>query len=651
MVRRVLVLVAALAAGCAPGGAGPDRALSPEQEAARRLSAILDYVAADYPTVMDGVGVTDSVEYAEQLSFLREAGDVAATLAPSDGWLPRAVREIEGQVADTVPGEVVAEAVRAVRSQLLDEYGVRLVPARRPSLARAEGVYAESCASCHGVNGAGDGPAAASMLPAPADFRNPAVTASLSPASAFNTVTDGIRGTGMPSFSTLSARDRWSVAFYVLGLRHEGASASRTALSAAVELPRDLLGRDTMAVLATSTDGELMAHLSEGGMTVGEQGRALAELRADLPFRPQAGADLRSVMAALDQAVWAYEAGDPASARATLTAAYLDGVEPVESTLRDRDPDLVTRIEWGFISLRKQSREGVSASDFAGGAVALRSDLSTAEAALAGTEDRVMPFVAAGLILLREGLESALLISLLIGLVRQAGERRDVMVAHLGWISALALGAVTWFASAWVIRMGGVQREVIEGGVTLIAAAALVYAGHFVLAGADAGRRVRRLKVRIASGSASGRFLMLFGLAFVAVYREAFEVVLFLQAVLVQNPGSGWLVLTGSLAGLAVCLVLAVGIIRLGARLNPSRVLTGTGALLCAFAVVMVGKGLHALQEAGVVGIRYFAVPRIDWLGVYPTVQTVGSQLLLLAAITLLAVAAHTRLRSAARPA
>jgi high-affinity iron transporter len=105
------------------------------------------------------------------------------------------------------------------------------------------------------------------------------------------------------------------------------------------------------------------------------------------------------------------------------------------------------------------------------------------------------------------------------------------------------------------------------------------------------------------------------------------------------------MVLGGSLAGLAVSMMLAVGIIRAGMRLNPGMVLTGTGTLLCAFAVVMVGKGLHALQEAGLVGLRYVAVPRIDWLGVYPTVQTLGSQAVVLTALVVLAVMARTRVQ------
>jgi len=646
----------------------PERALSPEQDAARRLSAILDYVAADYPRVLGASGVTDPGEYAEQVSFLRDARDVARELSPAGGWLPAAVARISEQVSDTARGTEVAEAARGVRTRLLEEYGVRLAPATRPSRAVGARVYAASCTVCHGARGAGDGVAAAGMVPRPANFLDARVAADLSPARAFNMITDGVAGTPMPSFGMLSAQERWSVAFYVLSLGRGGREAEDAVRSASVagrppaasgaaspapgsretdvRIPEGLLGRDTLAVLAAASDRELDARLARAGLPPEERARALAALRAEVPFREGGGGDLRPVMTALDRAVQVYDAGDPAAARAALTAAYLDGVEPVEPTLRARDPVLVARIERGFMTLRDRSREGVSSSAFANEAMELRDLVSSAQAHLSVGEHRAMPFMAAGLILVREGLESALLISLLLGLVRQAGERRDVVVAHAGWVSALALGALTWFASGWVIRMGGARREVVEGGVTLLAAAVLVYAGHFVLARADAGRRVRNLRARILSSSTSGRFLMLFGLAFVAVYREAFEVVLFLQAVLVQSPGSGWMVLGGALAGLAVCAVLAFGIIRAGMRLKPGIVLSGTGTLLCALAVVMVGKGFHALQEAGIVGLRYVAVPRIDWLGVYPTVQTLGSQALVLTAIVALAVMANLRTRT-----
>ncbi len=631
------LLVAGLLAACGAPAAPPDPVLSGEQDAARRVAAILDYVAADYPKALGPAGILDATEYAEQGALLRDALELARELPVTVGWLPEELERISGLVADTTPGAEVASAARTARRRLLEAYGVRLVPSRPPSRTLAARLYQRGCASCHGVDGRGDGPAAAGLVPPPLNFRDPAAAADLSPARVFNALTDGVPGTGMPPFGSLTSHERWSLAFYVLALRHGGDAGPEGGVE--VALPPGIPGPDTLEVLAGDTDRALLERLAAAGLTGAEGRRALATLRRAVPFREDGGADLGPTLLALEEAVRRYEAGDAAGARAQLTAAYLDGIEPLEPTLRSRDPGLVREIEKGFMTLRERSREGAPVSTFAEEAEALRDRVARAESLLTGEERRLTPFLSAAVILLREGLEAVLLVSLLLGLVRRAGERRDERAAHLGWITAVLLGVATWFGSAWVIRMGGARREIMEGGVTLLAAAVLVYVGHFALARASADRRVRSLRERLAATSPSSRFAVLFGLTFAAVYREAFEVVLFLQAVRIQSPGAGWAVAAGAAAGILACAALAGIVVRAGSRLRPGVILEGTGILLCLLAVVFVGKGLHALQEAGVLGLRYVPAPRIEWLGLYPTVQTLGAQ-----AVVLLAVLTLTRL-------
>jgi high-affinity iron transporter len=130
------------------------------------------------------------------------------------------------------------------------------------------------------------------------------------------------------------------------------------------------------------------------------------------------------------------------------------------------------------------------------------------------------------------------------------------------------------------------------------------------------------------------------GLAFLSIYREAFEVVVFYRGLLLEAPGRGRAVLAGALAGLAALAVVVSVFQKLGRRLKPRPLLLACGALLCGLAVVMVGEGVRALQEAGVVGLHTLELPQLPSLGVFATAEGLAAQGLVLGA--LLASLAYT---------
>ena len=177
----------------------------------------------------------------------------------------------------------------------------------------------------------------------------------------------------------------------------------------------------------------------------------------------------------------------------------------------------------------------------------------------------------------------------------------------------------------------------MEGAIALLAAVVLLMASHYVLARVDARRRIDALKRRFDAASPARRRAVLFGLGFVAVYREAFEVVLFLRAIALDAGATMGAVLGGALTGGATCIVLVILLGRFGRRLAPAKLLTISGSLLCVLAVVLAGKGVHALQEAGVLTITPVAVPRLELLGVFPSIESVLGQVLVLGAFALIA--------------
>lgn len=626
-VRTISTFVVLTAIACG----GTSRVSGNEEHAIRRVVALLDYVAADYEgAVRDGT-VVDAAEYEEQLAFLREASERTKLLSGHDDTRREVTAVIEAAMQLALargPAAKVADATRRARGLLVDGYELRLGPALAPSLERGRTLYQQSCATCHGSTGAGDGPAAATLQPRPRSFRDPETMATLSPVRAFSALTDGVAGTAMVSFASLPDADRWSLAFYVTALRHDPVAADG---GKAIVARNPSLAALDFTTLADLRDVDLEEQLANGGIALEDRPAALAFLRALAPF--QARGSLGDIRRGLAAAKAAYASGDSAGARHHLTDAYLDGFEPLEGRLLATAPDLVRRVEDQFLALRAGTEDGIAPDQFAADVDTLLVQLEAVDARLTGETSAWSAAFASFVVVVREGVESMLLVLLLLGLAKRAGADSDRRAVHLGWASAIGVGIVTWFASAAVVALGGGNRELVEGVVALVAVVVLLYAGHFVLARMDAQRRIAALKRRFASISSTRRNLLLFAFSFIAAYREAFEVVLFLRAILLGAPGAGPQVAAGVAAGVVACIGVFAVIARVGKRMNTGLLLNVGGALLCVLAFVLAGKGVRSLQEAGLVGVSAFGGPRIDLLGVFPTYQTMAAQLLVIALV------------------
>lgn len=190
-----------------------------------RLLFLVEYVGSDYDgAVRDGV-VLNQVEYGEVLRFAREAQAEYAKGGAKNDELAAAladfVRDVEERRVDRAIGKSARDIINMVTSRL---EGLPS-PASPPDLAAGAAVFAAECARCHGDRGAGDGPGAAGLDPAPTSFRGEAI-ASLSPRRVYGTLVHGIEGTAMASFAAkLSEEQRWNVAFFVMTLREGFAPA------------------------------------------------------------------------------------------------------------------------------------------------------------------------------------------------------------------------------------------------------------------------------------------------------------------------------------------------------------------------------------------------------------------------------------------
>jgi high-affinity iron transporter len=599
---------------------GSAHASSDAEEAARRAVHLLEYIAADYPgAVRDGTVVSE-LEYREQLDFAAAVREQLTALGVAgDDPIAASLARFDAALRARAPATAVADQARALAAAVRERFDVRALPSRAPDLAAGRVLYTQTCASCHGAEGAGDGPAGRSLDPPPASFRDRERAAALSPFALFSTISFGIDGTGMAAFeSTLDADARWDLAFYVGSL---GFGADEIRRGAALLDAADASRVPDLAALTHRSAAELAAGDADAAALV-------AYLRAHPGSLQSGGLPLDVARARLAESLRAFESGDARRALDLATSAYLDGFEHVEPALNAVDGALRAAIEEEFVRYRAALRSGAAPGEVVATARSLAAQLERAAARLDdGGLGPTAVFVGALTILAREGLEAVLLVVAILGVLTRAGRRDAARFVHAGWIAALAAGFATWWIATHLVVVSGARREVIEGVSALAATAILFYVSYWLLSKTEVARWQAFLDGRLRSALGRGSLGMLTALTFVAVYRECFETVLFFQALAAQAGPPGRNALAGGLAaGVVLLAILAAIVFRFGQRLPLRRFFAASSVLLYALAIVLAGHGVAALQEAGWIPATPASFFRFEWLGIYPTWQGLAAQ-------------------------
>jgi high-affinity iron transporter len=587
---------------------------------------LLDYVAVDYAGAVSGGRVTSTTEYAEMTEFSAtiRTGIAALPSKPGRARLIGEAQGLEAAIASKAAPEVVAQKARALASDLLVAYPVPLAPAKAPDPARGKALYAENCASCHGAKGDGRGPQAVGMDPPPIAFTDAERGRKRSLFALYQVIDQGLDGTAMQSFAHLPSEDRWALAAYVGGFAFKDAAAG------------ERMWKSNAALRQRFPD--LQAFTS---MTPEELGRAIGQNKADaviayLRAKPQelsapTPASLAVARERLAQSLAAYRAGDRRNAERLALSAYLDGFEPVEPILTARDATLMARIEGAMGEFRTAIGRGEPAEVLADKAAVIDGLFADAETVLSpDAASDVSTFIGALTILLREGLEALLIVVAMIAFLRKADRPEVLPFVHGGWIAALVAGGATWAVATYAISISGASRELTEGFGSLFAAVVLVSVGIWMHGKSHAESWQRYIREALGKALSRRSAWFLFGLAFLVVYREAFETILFFAALAAQGRGS--VIAAGAATAVAVLAVVAWAMLRYSRSLPIGKFFGYSSVLIAILAVVLAGKGTAALQEAGLIDITPVAhVPRLSMLGIFQSLQPLLLQLLALA--------------------
>lgn len=613
--------LALLLGSCVSITAHPSSTELPDQAKAKQVWQLLDYMAVDYAgAVSRGTVVKDS-EYAEMQEFAAEAERQVGELPHGQALnrLKQQASQLRNAVASKAEAASVAEQARGLAAAVLQAYPFPVSPATAPDLRRGAQLFQAQCAMCHGPQGHGDGPLAATLNPRPIALADRDRAAQRSLFALYQIIGGGVKGTAMPSFRALSDDDRWALAFFVgtLAYSDDVRAAGSKVWQANAEARQAITGLDA---LTQTSECALAARLGD---------EKAAEVIAFLRSNPQALASARAgstsiAKAKLSESLAALERGDRAAATKLALSAYLDGFEPVEPALAARNRALFEKIESAMTAYRAHVASS-SVEDVRAAEQSLQALLDEADAALApGHADAAATFIGALTILLREGLEALLVVVAIVAFLKKAERRETLVYVHSGWIAALAAGGVTWGIATYLVDVSGASRELTEGFSSLFAAVVLLSVGIWMHQKSVAGRWQVFLKQKMSAALSHRTAWFLFSLAFVAVYREVFETVLFYAAL--WTEGNGWPLLAGLGAGASILGIIAVLLLRTSARLPIGKFFAASSALVAILAVVLAGKGIAALQEAGWLHTSPAPIPRIDVLGIYPSMQTLLAQ-------------------------
>ncbi|ETJ97501.1 FTR1 family protein [Propionimicrobium lymphophilum] len=345
-----------------------------------------------------------------------------------------------------------------------------------------------------------------------------------------------------------------------------------------------------------------------------------------------------------------YAAGNFEKAYKAATDAYLaqyeaNGLE--KATISYIGQSRVSQLEGLYADMRQMAKDqSKSADEYAAVADELISyvqedakelDELTAPDAELGWRG----FFASFLILLREGAEALLVVAAVVTYALK-GQRRDQLMGILvGVLAALAIsvGLAIVFANITASASSGFSQEFIEGITGLLAVVMLIWASNWILNKASGNKWEQYIERTAGEKAAKGGVFALAMVAFLAVLREGSETVLFYLPIIAgaKNGADHAKIWLG--VGLAV-LILAILFLlvwKFGVRLPMKAFFKWTSILLGLLAITIAGGAVKEFQDATIISShRVEGMPEISLLGVYPTVESLGAQLLVIVILAVL---------------
>ena len=557
----------------------------------RKIVMMLNIAAKEFEEgVVDGKIVVPP-EYEESKVFLQQAIDRFERISPEIKD-PQKVESIKSQLSNMmdmvnnkVDSQLIRKKVNDINSDLLETFNIRIykTPITPVSLTNGKYIFERNCYVCHGIKGDGDGPLAVHFDPSPAVLSNPKITgdSNTNAYDNFEVIVVGIANTAMISWAgILSDQEIWDVTYYL-----------RTFSNADLKLPPVNL---ELAAMESS---------SNSNKDITDQ-------------------VVQEVQRLLEESLNIYKIGQVDDAAELAFDAYL-AYEKIESNLIIKDKNLGVTLESAFSRFRGEIKRNAPFEQVESLSNEINLKLAKGLELLKSKVGFTGMFFQSFSIIVREGFEAILIIAALIAFLVKSRNQSRVKSVHIG----VGVGILASFATAYIVHevlnLSMASQELLEGWIMLIAVVVLFSVSYWLVSKIDHKRWQEYINKQMRGALSKGSAFTLAAVAFISVYREGFETVLFYKALYLYSGDANDGILPGFFAG---CLVLA-GVFylvnTLGIKIPLKWFFGFTSVLLYYMAFTFMGKGLHELQMGEQISMTSANfLPSITWLGMYPTWET-----------------------------
>ena len=341
----------------------------------------------------------------------------------------------------------------------------------------------------------------------------------------------------------------------------------------------------------------------------------------------------------LQQAVQIYQTGETKKAILAVQDTYFDVFEAsgMENKIGSRDAEFKSRLEGYFTRLVGLMKANESSDKLHQQTEGLAQELQKATNMLQGeSQSDWQMFIYSLLIILREGLEALLIVAAIVTYLIKNNHQDKLPVIRQSVYVALVASIITAVIFQLVFTANsGENRELLEGFTMMFAVVMLFMMSYWLLSKVEAENWKRYLEGKLSTALTTGSLIGLWLTSFLAVYREGAETVLFYYALVsdAKSAVSFLYLFAGFVIGalaLVVCyFIMRYSVVKL--PLKPFFMFTGSFMYLMAF--VFAGKSVLELIEGNLFEPTLLSgFPEISWLGIYPYVETLTPQIVLLIA-------------------
>lgn len=325
----------------------------------------------------------------------------------------------------------------------------------------------------------------------------------------------------------------------------------------------------------------------------------------------------------LKKALLAFQKGDEKQGKATMKK-FITIWPSVEGDVSTKNPSLYTKVESQSPVIMVKGKD----KDYQDQLESLISELEQIDTSGSYT------FFDAMLILLREGVEALLIVMALVTTLKASKMKKGLKWVYTGaGLGVLASAAIAiLLQTLFPAVASGSNREIIEGAVGIFAVVMMILVGIWLHSKSSVKKWNDFMESQMQAVTASGSFISMFALSFLAVFREGAETILFYAGILPRITTLDFFLGLG--LAILVLVLLAILMTKASSLIRPHRIFFGLTWLIYALAFKMLGVSIHALQLTAIFPSHLLShLPTIDWLGIYPSLEVLLSQAIFLVVV------------------